>query len=116
LNVQVAADFRSNVLSKLGAYATENPESVIHYHELFPDLFRKLKHSIWAEKSDQLEMALVNIQKSFSEEHGELSVDQITMVENTLIKLRESYGYDNQSAQDIIGFIISSQRIQENLE
>ncbi|HIG06392.1 MAG TPA: hypothetical protein EYQ08_11830 [Planctomycetes bacterium] len=116
LNVQVAAEFRSNVLSKLGAYATENPESVIHYHELFPDLLRKLKQSIWAEKSDQLELALVNVQKYFSEEHGSLSVDDITMVENTLTKLRESYGYDHQSAQDIIGFIVSSQRFQENSE
>ena len=114
LNVQVVADFRSNVLSKLGAYATENPESVIRYHDLFPDLFRKLKMSIWAEKSDQLEMALLNVQKYFSEEHGVLSVDQITMVENTLAKLRESYGYDNQGVQDIIGFIVSSQRLQEN--
>jgi hypothetical protein len=70
--------------------------------------------SIWAEKSDQLEMALLNVQKYFSEEHGVLSVDQITMVENTLAKLRESYGYDNQGVQDIIGFIVSSQRLQEN--
>ncbi|MDE0960760.1 MAG: hypothetical protein OSB09_08270 [Planctomycetota bacterium] len=104
------ADFRSDLLTKLGAYATDNPDSVIHYQSLFPDHFRKMKQSIWNERSEQLGHALGVLQKYLTEEHNNLSAEELSASIAILSKLQETYGYDRESAKDIIGYIISSSR------
>ena len=109
LDIQVSVpEFRSGLLSKIGAYATDNPDTELSYKTVFPGLFSKLKTSIWNERSTTMLRIQHDVLKYFTEERGTLSDEEIVIAESVLQRLQERHGYDEESARDIIGFVASS--------
>lgn len=109
LNVsQSVPGFRSDLMSRIGAYATENPDKPINYQDVFPEIYRKLKHSFWKERESTLDEAQKTMLTYFTEDRSTLTGADITMVENTLQKLVDRYGYDVKSARDVIAFVASN--------
>ncbi|HLE10992.1 MAG TPA: hypothetical protein VI754_07060 [Bacteriovoracaceae bacterium] len=47
-----ATNFRSHLLSKLGAYALDNPGTTINYSDVFPEIARKLQESFKQEQTE----------------------------------------------------------------
>jgi len=100
---------RSNLLSRIGAYATENPDSTIEYQKVFPDLYLQMKKSIWAEKSQSMHKVLVDTLEFLSDEKPQLDPQEAMHVESFLNTMVDRYGYDQESAREIIGFVAANQ-------
>lgn len=103
-------EFRSSLLSRIGAYATENPNLELDYSQVFPEIYNTLKQSFWDSRSDEIHESLINILKSFSDERSTLSKSELEAVENSLQFLKDRYNYDENSARDIVGFIVSQEK------
>ena len=103
-------EFRSSLLSRIGAYATENPNLELDYSQVFPEIYNTLKQSFWDSRSNEIHESLINILKSFSDERSTLSKSELEAVENSLQFLKDRYNYDENSARDIVGFIVSQEK------
>ena len=101
-------EYRSDLMGRIGAYATENPDQPLDYQDVFPEIYRKLKHSFWRERESTLDGLQHNILQYFTDERKTLSNEEIAVVENTLEKMMNKYGYDSKSAHDVISFVASN--------
>ena len=111
LNIHDSAkEFRSSLLSRIGAYATENPDEDLDYSRVFPEVYNDLKQNFWASRKSEIQVALLNVLKFFSADEGQLSNDERGSVRETLDNMESRYGYDENSARDVIGFIVSQDR------
>jgi predicted Ser/Thr protein kinase len=110
LNIKDGIDeFRSSLLSRIGAYATDNPNSELDYSQVFPEIYNTLKQSFWDSRKDEIHESLINILKSFSDERSTLSKSELQAVDNSLQFLKDRCNYDENSARDIVGFIVSQE-------
>ena len=105
-----AKEFRSSLLSRIGAYVTENPSNAIDYSQVFPEVYNDLKQNFWESRKEEIQLALLNILRYFTEEESSLSEQEVASVKETLNSLAQRYGYDENSSRDVIGFIVSQQR------
>ena len=111
LNIHDSAkEYRSSLLSRIGAYATENPDEDLDYSRVFPEVYNDLKQNFWASRKSEIQVALLNVLKFFSADEGQLSNDERDSVRETLDNMKSRYGYDESSARDVIGFIVSQDR------
>ncbi len=109
LNIQVSVpEFRSGLLSRIGAYATDNPDVELKYNIVFPELYNMLKASIWNERSSTMLRIQHDVLRYFTDERTALSEEEIATAESVLRRLQERHGYDEESARDIIGFVATS--------
>ncbi|OUU24853.1 MAG: hypothetical protein CBC13_02905 [Planctomycetia bacterium TMED53] len=105
-----AKEFRSSLLSRIGAYVTENPSNAIDYSQVFPEVYNDLKQNFWESRKGEIQLALLNILRYFTEEESSLSEQEVASVKETLNALALRYGYDENSSRDVVGFIVSQQR------
>ncbi|MGE4632873.1 MAG: hypothetical protein AAEJ47_07540, partial [Planctomycetota bacterium] len=105
---QGSAEYRSDLMIKIGAYATDNPDQPLDYQGVFPEIYRKLKHSFWRERESTLDGFQNSILQYFTDERKTLTDVEIDGVENTLGNMTRKYGYDSKSARDVIAFVASS--------
>lgn len=105
---QSTAEYRSDLMGKIGAYATENPDQPLDYQNVFPEVYRKLKHSFWRERESALDGFQNSILQYFTDDRKALTDEEINGVENTLGNMTRKYGYDSKSARDVIAFVASS--------
>lgn len=105
-----AKEFRSSLLSRIGAYATENPDEGLDYSRVFPEVYNDLKKNFWASRKSEIQVALLNVLKFFSADEGQLSNAERDSVQETLDNMKSRYEYDENSARDVIGFIVSQDR------
>ncbi|MGE4618772.1 MAG: hypothetical protein AAEJ04_03070, partial [Planctomycetota bacterium] len=103
-----AETFRSDLMSRLGAFATENPDQSIDYQDVFPEVYRKLKHSFWNEREAALDGIQNSVLQYFTDERSTLLDEEIQAVELTLDNMVKKFGYDSKSARDVIGFVASN--------
>ncbi len=103
-------EFRSSLLSRIGAYATENPTESLDYSVVFPEIYKSLKQNFWETRKSEIQVSLVNILKYLNEEEHGLSDLEVTAVSGTLSTLDQRFGYDVSSARDVIGFILKQER------
>ena len=105
-----AKEFRSSLLSRIGAYATENPDNELDYSKVFPEIYNDLKQNFWSSRKSEIQSALMNLLKFFSADEGQLTEKERNSVRETLTNLQERYGYNENSARDVVGFIVSQDR------
>ena len=105
---QSIPSFRSDLMSRIGAYATENPDQPLDYQDVFPEIYRKLKHSFWRERESALDDVQNTVLQYFTDERSKLTGGEIQEVENTLSKMVTRFSYDLKSARDVITFVASS--------
>lgn len=105
---QSIPSFRSDLMSRIGAYATENPDQPLDYQDVFPEIYRKLKHSFWRERESALDEVQNTVLQYFTDERSKLTGGEIQEVENTLSRMVTRFGYDLKSARDVITFVASS--------
>lgn len=109
LNInQSIPGFRSDLMSRIGAYATENPDKQLDYQNVFPEIYRKLKSSFWRERESALDEVQKTVLQYFTEERSGLTGDDIQVVERTLEHMVSRFGYDSSSARDVIAFVASN--------
>lgn len=110
-----AAKFRSNLLSKMGAYSLDNPGKELNYMEVFPSLVDRLQQSFRDEQKKViqtisknivfLEAKFVNKDEDNSLNHH-LSKEQLEQFEKTIANLTGNFGYSELGAVSLIKYLI----------
>ncbi len=101
-----ASEFRKGLIANIGAHRIDNPEGVMDYARIFPDLFKKLRDHFYEERQRQLRRNVENILKYLSEDKGQLSAREQEQVRSTLETMVSRYGYTDGSARDAIVFLV----------
>lgn len=104
--------FRSYLISKLGAYALDNPGKAIVYCQVFPDIVHKLQESFRNEQKKNIE-TLAKVLIFYNPEEGQVKEinssisekdkNQISLIFQNLV---EKFGYSNKGAAITLKYLI----------
>lgn len=103
--------FRSNLISRLGAYALDNPGKQIVYSEVFEDIVRLLQESFRKEQA-KLIVRMGNGLVLFLQEmkdgttSSSLNQDNRALIRNILQELQGKYGYSQDAAIHLLQHLI----------
>jgi predicted Ser/Thr protein kinase len=101
-----AGEFRRGLMSQIGAHKLENPDAVMDYARVFPDLLRRLRSHFFEERKRALSRGAVNVLKALSDERSSLSSRELDQVQQTLATMRDRYGYCEACAKEAILFLV----------
>lgn len=114
INLKENADnFRSHLISKLGAYYLDNPGTSIVYKTVFPDVVNRLQESFRNEQKKAIQeiskhLVFFEAGRSESSTHSRdmISEDAKNQIRTVLQNLTDKYGYSQNGALQLIKFII----------
>ncbi len=95
-------EIRNSLMAKIGAWSLDNPDQKPVYEEIFAEQFSKLRDSYFKEHETTVSQAVRHFLVFVSDGQHSLSEDdrqQAAVVEKNLY---EKYGYQEDSARDII--------------
>ena len=101
-----ATNFRRALISTVGAWRIDNPDTPVDYARIFPDLFKRLSDHFYEERKRQLKRNVENILKYLSDERGTLSPKEQAQVTKTMSEMVARFGYTENSAKDAIVFLV----------
>lgn len=110
-----AEDFRSHLISKLGAYYLDNPNGSIDYMTVFPEVVAKLKESFRMEQKKVIDTIASNIvyyEAEIDQENNEnkdqtpLSEENRKLIKTIFTNLEEKYHYTQTGALTLIKYVI----------
>jgi serine protein kinase len=112
LNIKESAkDFRSHMISRVGAYSLDNPGKKIEYTHIFSDIVKNLQESYRNEQKkiiDKLTKQLVIILDEHSNPKGNNGVNEEATItfEKIIHNLKQKYGYSEQGALSMLRALI----------
>ncbi len=108
-----ATKFRSQILSRLGAYSLDNPGLKLEYVKVFPNLSDKLQESFREEQKKTIQIISRNIvfyeaelTEKDSKKGTPLSKDNRELIDNILNALHTKYGHSKEGAIAVIKALI----------
>ncbi|MFY1827891.1 PrkA family serine protein kinase [Myxococcus fulvus] len=101
-----AAEFRRGLIASIGAHRLDNPDVVMDYARVFPDMFKRLRDHYFEERKRVLRKNKENVLKYLSEDRAQLTSREQTQVQSTLKAMAERYGYCEHCAKDAILFLM----------
>jgi predicted Ser/Thr protein kinase len=99
-------EFRKGLIATVGAWRIDNPEGLVVYRRIFPDLFKRLSDHFYEERKRTLRVNAENTLKLLSGERSSLSTKEQQQVERTLEVMKTKYGHTEASARDAIVFLM----------
>lgn len=107
-----ASKFRSQLLSRLGAYSLDNPGANLEYVKVFPNLSEKLQESFREEQKKVIQVISRNVvfyeaEMLDKENKGSpLSRENRELIDNVLNALHKNYGHSKEGAITIMKTLI----------
>lgn len=103
--------FRSNLISRLGAYALDNPGKAIVYCDVFEDIVKLLQESFRKEQArliNRVSKGLVLYFQETKDQRESSSLDQETraLIKNILGDLQQKHGYSNDGAIHLLQHLL----------
>ncbi len=103
-------NFRSHLLSKLGAYSLDNPGQKIVYTQVLSDITKKLKEAFHNEQKKVIENIYENlIHYEKEKDHKDLKSlnnDIKKQIDTTLDNLKNQYGYGQSGAISLLKYLM----------
>lgn len=93
-------EFRRSLISSIGAYRLDHPDSEIDYVQIFPDMFRRLRDHYFEEHKKTLRRNAENVLEYLSDNRNALADKEKIQVEQMLAAMRDRYGYCEHCAKD----------------
>ncbi len=97
-----AKDFRHSLIAKIGAWSLDNPNTKPVYEEIFSEHFATLHEAYFEEHSKVVAQAVQHFLMYVSDSGSSLSDEERVQAETVLTGLCEGYGYQKDSARDIV--------------
>lgn len=94
-------NFRSDQLSRLGAYHLENPGKGLEYSKIFSDIYNLLKENFIESQRSELKEISKNL-VFYDEKSVSLSQKQKEQIDNLLDNLKSKYSYSKKVALKLI--------------
>lgn len=111
-------NFRSYLISKLGAYSLDNPEISIIYKNVFPTLVKKLQESFKEEQNKVIQMIANNIvfyeKEQSNSESGKQKIDtpmseeHKKVLDGVVLSLSTKHNYSTKGSIKCIKFLIDN--------
>jgi predicted Ser/Thr protein kinase len=115
---ETAKEFRSQLISQLGAYYLDNPNKDIIYCEVLPQVAERLKESFREEQNNLIKSIANNIvfyesemvQDKNSDESNDTPLTEKgrTEIKNVLFRMEEKYGYSKEGAIEVLKHVIKN--------
>jgi serine protein kinase len=118
INLKEDADnFRSYMISRIGAYSLDNPGKKLKYTEVFEDLVNKLQESFRNEQKKMILKIAQNIvyfeEKKTTGQSSSINKEAEDLIQTTLDNLLNKYAYSEQGAMRLMKVLIK--RKYENI-
>jgi predicted Ser/Thr protein kinase len=101
-------EFRQSLISSIAAYSIDNPGVKVDYEVVFPNLFDAMMRSFYEERIKTVQKILEDVLTWFSDGPKKLNSSQLRPVEETVKRLKEEFGFNNESAQEAVAFLLVS--------
>ncbi len=101
-----ADDFRHNLITRIGAWALENPKQKLVYREIFSDHFRRLREAYFDERKKEVRGVVESMFSVLAGEAGSLEEPDRVQAEESLARLMAEHGYTEASALDAIRLLL----------
>jgi predicted Ser/Thr protein kinase len=107
-----AEKFRSQLISRLGAYALDNPKKEIVYVDIFSDISRKLQETFRDEQKriiDEISKNMVFFEAELNSDGKEqqLSDKYRKLISSIIEQLKDKYSYSTNGAIRLIKYLIN---------
>lgn len=99
-------EFRSDLISSVGAWYLDHPGQPPDYERLFPKLFHLLREEYYTKQRAVVQKAKEELLRWIAGEGSSLAEKERQRSEQTLTTLRERYGYCNECAKEAILFLL----------
>ncbi len=97
-----AKEFRHSLISKIGAWSLDNPNTKPIYEEIFAEYFATLRDSYFQEHEKAVGIAIEHFLMYVSDAADSLSDDDRAQAKTILEGLKSDYHYQEDSARDMI--------------
>ncbi len=96
------ADFRQEVISKIGAWSLDNPGKRPDYEQIFPRPIADLREASFTERKRQVTQINQDLLVLLVDGPDKMAADDVEAAKTTLANLRERFGYCDQCAKDAV--------------
>jgi serine protein kinase len=96
------ADFRHEVISKIGAWSLDNPDKRPDYERIFPRPIVDLREAFFAERKRQVTKINQDLLVFLVDGPDKMAPDAVAAVETTLGNLKGRFGYCDRCSKDAV--------------
>ena len=96
------ADFRGEVIAKIGAWSLDNPGRRPDYERIFPGPIADLREAFFGERKRQVNRINQDLLVYLVDGPDKMSPDDVTAVRTTLDNLKQRFGYCDKCAKDAV--------------
>jgi predicted Ser/Thr protein kinase len=96
------ADFRGQVIAKIGAWSLDNPGNRPDYERIFPGPISDLREAFFGERKRQVNRINQDLLVYLVDGPARMSPDDVTAVRTTLDNLKQRFGYCDKCAKDAV--------------
>jgi hypothetical protein len=96
------ADFRGEVISKIGAWSLDNRGQRPDYERIFPRPIADLRESFFSERKRQVTRINQDLLVYLVDGPDQMLPDAVTAVRTTLDTLKQRFGYCDKCAKDAV--------------
>ncbi|MBA3540076.1 MAG: serine protein kinase PrkA [Deltaproteobacteria bacterium] len=102
-----AEDFRQGLIAKIGAWSLDHKGHKPVLADIFSDLLRKLRDAYFEKHKKTIAKGISDLTKLLTGNEGSLAGDARSRAEAALATLIDKYGYNRDSARDLVGALAS---------
>jgi hypothetical protein len=96
------ADFRRDVISKIGAWSLDNPAQRPDYERIFPRPIADLREAFFSERKRQVGKINQDMLVYLVDGPEQMLPDSVVAVRTTLDNLKQRFGYCDKCAKDAV--------------
>ncbi|HEY5281545.1 MAG TPA: serine protein kinase PrkA, partial [Polyangia bacterium] len=96
------ADFRGEVIAKIGAWSLDNPGQRPDYERIFPRPIADLRESFFSERKRQVTKINQDLLVFLVDGPDKMLPESVTAVRTTLDNLKQRFGYCDHCAKDAV--------------
>jgi predicted Ser/Thr protein kinase len=100
-------DFRQGLIAKIGAWSLDHKGQKPVLAEIFADMLRKLRDAYFERHKKTIAKGIGDLTKLVTGNEGALAGDAKARAETALATLVDKYGYNRDSARDLVGALAS---------
>ena len=98
-------EFRRNLVTRIGAFRVDNPDSPVVYQDLFPDIYQALKQDFFGRRRAQVEKIEEELVRYGTENAAGVEPRMRERVERTVRNMKERFGYCEQGLKEVVPFV-----------
>lgn len=110
-----AKEFRQDVVSRVGAFALDNPDKPVDYQKIFRSQINKLEQHYFAKQQKRITKLHEDLLRYDTDREKELSQEAIANCKNLLDRMRQRFGYAPSCTREVVTMLIKTRYAEPNM-